>query len=611
MKSINPLLNKLKLEDNLKYCENFGNYKRLNSMEVNIGGILLGGKNPIRIQSMTNTDTLNTDASVEQTIRLSLAGSEYVRLTASSIKEVENLAIIKKKLKAKGFNIPLIADIHFNPKAAELAARTVEKIRINPGNFHDRNANIQKIYSEKNYNDELEKIHTKLLPLIKICKQYGTAIRIGTNHGSLSHRVVGKYGDTPQGMVYSTLEYLKLFESENFKNIVISLKSSNTLVMIQAYRLLAQQMIKNERIYPLHLGVTEAGNYDEGRIKSAFGIGTLLADGIGDTIRVSLSEPPENEIPVAKNIIKYISNLSFEKESNLDVLPNYNPFEFEKRQASTVLMSGSQKQPSVVLNEINSSDFLEKNYTFCSKTEMWEKTENSPEYLLRQNPKFLTNNYTIEDDKNFFQLIDTDKEVGKTCWENLKTANNLILIISGKNIYKNRLFINELIAKKINLPIILKITTDLKDKEQILVETSINAGFLLTDGLINGIWIDSDNDLDFIHKISLNILQASRQRFSATEYIICPTCGRTQFDIQRVSDVIKEYTNHLKGVKIAVMGCIVNGIGEMADADYGYVGMGNGKISLYKGKTLVRKGIDEKEALKDLIELIKESGDWK
>lgn len=599
------------MKDNLKYCENYCNYKRLNSLEVNIGGIALGGNNPIRIQSMTNTNTLDTDASVEQTIRLALAGSEYVRLTASSTKEAENLAIIKKKLKEKGFNTPLIADIHYNPKAAEIAARTVEKIRINPGNFHDRNLEVKKIYSDKDYNEELEKIHEKLLPLIKVCKQYGTAIRIGTNHGSLSHRVVGRYGDTPEGMVYSTLEFLKMFEDEGFQNLVISLKSSNTLVMIKAYRLLAQQMILNNRIYPLHLGVTEAGNYDEGRIKSAFGIGTLLADGIGDTIRVSLSEPPENEIPVAKKIIKYISEISNDSQISENISPNYSPFEFKKRYASTVLHSGSQKQPLVVLNELNSLNFLEKNYDFDKVSGIWHKTEDSPEYLYRKNSEFPSDNYTIESEKDFFQFIDTDEVIGNDCWENLKSANNLILIISGKNIHKSRLFINQLIAEKVNLPVILKMSADFDDKETALVETSIKSGFLLADGLINGIWIDSDNDIEFTHKTSLNILQASRQRFSTTEYIICPTCGRTQFDIQKVSDVIKEHTSHLKGVKIAVMGCIVNGIGEMADADYGYVGMGNGKISLYKGKTLVRKGIDEDKALNELIALIKESGDWK
>lgn len=599
------------MNHNLKYCENFSNYKRLNSLEVNIGGIALGGNNPIRIQSMTNTSTLDTDASVEQTIRLVLAGSDYVRLTASSTKEAENLAIIKKKLKEKGFSTPLIADIHYNPKAAEIAARTVEKIRINPGNFHDRNLEVKKIYSDKDYVEELEKIQEKLLPLIKVCKQYGTAIRIGTNHGSLSHRVVGRYGDTPEGMVYSTLEFLKMFEDENFKNIVISLKSSNTLVMIQAYRLLAQQMIQNDRVYSLHLGVTEAGNYDEGRIKSAFGIGTLLADGIGDTIRVSLSEPPENEIPVAKKIIKYISEISSENYKYENVVPNYSPFEFKKRNTSTVLHSGSKKQPSVVLNEVNNVDFLEKNYSFDKDSEIWNKTENSPEYLFHKNSKLLTDNYTIESEKDFFQFIDTDNEIRHDCWENLKSANNLILIITGKNIHKNRLFINQLISEKINLPVILKIPTEFNEKDKALLETSIKAGFLLADGLLNGIWIDSNNEIELTHKTSLNILQASRQRFSTTEYIICPTCGRTQFDIQKVSDVIKEHTSHLKGVKIAVMGCIVNGIGEMADADYGYVGMGNGKISLYKGKTLVRKGIDEDKALNELIALIKESGDWK
>ncbi|OFX20126.1 MAG: 4-hydroxy-3-methylbut-2-en-1-yl diphosphate synthase [Bacteroidetes bacterium GWA2_31_9] len=599
------------MNHNLKYCENFSNYKRLNSLEVNIGGIALGGNNPIRIQSMTNTNTLDTDASVEQTIRLALAGSDYVRLTASSTKEAENLAFIKKKLKEKGFSTPLIADIHYNPKAAEIAARTVEKIRINPGNFHDRNLEVKKIYSDKDYVEELEKIQEKLLPLIKVCKQYGTAIRIGTNHGSLSHRVVGRYGDTPKGMVYSTLEFLKMFEDENFKNIVISLKSSNTLVMIEAYRLLAQQMIQNNRIYPLHLGVTEAGNYDEGRIKSAFGIGTLLADGIGDTIRVSLSEPPENEIPVAKKIIKYISEIANEKQNTENTFPNYSPYEFIKRNTSTVLHSGSQKQPSVVLNEVNNINFIEKNYSFNKDSEIWNKTENSPEYLFRKNSEFLTDNYIIESENNFFQFIDTDKVIEYDCWEKLKSANNLILIISGKNIHKSRLFINKLIAEKVNLPVILKISTGFKDKDQALVETSIKAGFLLADGLINGIWIDSDDDIELTHKTALNILQASRQRFSTTEYIICPTCGRTQFDIQKVSDVIKEYTNHLKGIKIAVIGCIVNGIGEMADADYGYVGMGNGKISLYKGKTLVRKGIEEDKALNELIALINESGDWK
>lgn len=565
-----------------KYCINPFNYNRLITNVVDIGGVPLGGSYPIRIQSMTNTNTLDTSSTVNQIISLYNAGSEYVRLTASSTKEAENLKIIKDKLKKKGISVPLVADIHFNPKAAIKAAQIVEKIRINPGNFHDRNTQIIN-YNKQEYNNELEIISKKLKPLINTCKNSGTAIRIGTNHGSLSNRVVAKYGNTPLGMVMSTIEYLKIFEDQGFKNTVISLKASNVIVMIEAYRLLASKLLISGNIYPLHLGVTEAGNDIEGRSKSAFGIGSLLADGIGDTIRVSLAEKPENEISVARKIIDEINDLAkikFTQDKGLD----YSPFDFKKRETITVQNIGADRNPIIVSKEIPIID--KDDFIYDEKKD-----------IISHNGKELN-----------FISIDSIEDID---YKKLCLLSNNILVINSENIYKARYLINYLIKQKIKLPIILKLNSNKENEIDLLIESSIKFGFLLCDGLVNGIWINNSIiNSEKLYETSLNILQASRQRFSKAEFIICPTCGRTQYDIEKVSQEVKIKTAHLKGIKIAVMGCIVNGLGEMADADYGYIGTGNSTVNLYKGKILIKRNISENNAIDELISLIKENGDW-
>lgn len=554
------------------YCNNLLSYSRLNTRVVNIGNLPLGGHHPIRIQSMTNTNTMDTKATIEQSIKLIEAGCEYVRITAQGIKEAEKLAVIKKELIKSGFDNPIIADIHFNPKAAETAARIVEKVRINPGNYSDKKNFKQIEYTDKEYNLELERIGERFLPLLKVCKEYGTAIRIGSNHGSLSDRIMNRYGDTPEGMVESAMEFVRICEAFSFRNIVLSMKASNIKIMIYAYRLLVNKMMAEGMNYPLHLGVTEAGDGDEGRIKSAAGIGALLEDGIGDTIRVSLTEDPVNEIPVAKTIVERYSNRKESKEE-FQQENQISPFSYRKRETLAVGKIGGENVPIVIGNSAKCDFKLRE---------------------LLKNPEL--------------NIISIDKaELARTKIEELKKSENSVLIIESDfttpiNSFRKVFF--DLIENNCKTPIIIKRNYKNLDKDKFLVYSSADFASLLVDGFGDGICLESDLDNEFITNTSFNILQATGDRISKTEFISCPTCGRTNYDIQKMLKEIKEKCSDFKGLKIAVMGCIVNGPGEMADADYGVVGSIKGKVNIYKKQNVVRKNVDEGDAVGVLVGLI-------
>jgi (E)-4-hydroxy-3-methylbut-2-enyl-diphosphate synthase len=638
----------MKIENIKSYCNSLTNYSRLVTREVFIGEIPLGGKNPIRIQSMTTTDTMNTIATVEQSIRMIEAGCEYVRITAPSIKEAENLLNIKNELRKRGYKTPLIADIHYTPNAAELAARIVEKVRINPGNYVDKKKFQTIEYTDKEYQEEIERIRERFVPLVKICKEYGTAMRIGTNHGSLSDRIMSRYGDTPLGMVESALEFLRICEDENYHNIVLSMKASNPQVMVQAYRLLISKMYEEGMNYPLHLGVTEAGDGDDGRIKSAVGIGTLLEDGIGDTIRVSLTEPPEFESPVAIAIAKrYDERKNHEPIPDIDFVP-IDPFNYEKRKTFEVAGIGGSNVPKVLTDlsrefKINYDTFEKFGYHYNADTDKWNLTELASDliYLGKNELTFETPNslklifdyekwitlkdrsigfpifknldeYFSSNEKSFLlNFVFVDIKDLKTL-EKLKDEKTLVLVVQTNNKHgmaeQRRIFF-ELIKLNIQNPVIIK-RNYVEEKEKTLLYSSTDLGALLLDGFGDGVWISSNQPIEFINKTLFGILQACRTRISKTEYIACPSCGRTLFDLIEVTNKIRKRTEHLKGLKIAVMGCIVNGPGEMADADYGYVGSGIGKITLYRGKEIVKRNINSEFALDELIELIKSDNNW-
>ena len=536
------------------YIQPYTIYSRFKTKEVNIGGITLGGNNPIRIQTMTNTNTLDTHSTIEQIKKIYDIGADYVRLTVQGVKEVENLPNIIKKLKENNIKIPLIADVHYNPKVAEIAAQIVSKVRINPGNYTDISKSANQInFTEKQYAEEKEKIRNNLLPLINICKQNGTAIRIGINHGSLSWRIVSKYGNTTEGMVASAMEFIEICEQENFNNIVLSMKASNPLTMIYANRLLVQKMHESNLNYPIHLGVTEAGLGEDGRIKSSIGIGLLLLEGIGDTVRVSLTEAPEKEIPVAKAIIKETKAIINSNNITQNENWNYNPFCFERRKTNPIKNIGGNNSPILIF-----TDFKSKN-------------------ILKQ-------------DIN-----------------NIEELNNLSLnIIETDNIYHFRNKINELDKNGNKNPVILKIDIKNLIEEELLYRLSIVAGGLFADGRLDGFWITGTNSENYekIIQLSYSVLQASRARITKTEYVSCPSCGRTLFDIEKAVKDVMEATKQFAGLKIAVMGCVVNGPGEMADSDYGYVGAGNGKVNIYKGKERVLQNIAEEKAVEELIKII-------
>ncbi|MEH0156161.1 (E)-4-hydroxy-3-methylbut-2-enyl-diphosphate synthase [Limibacter armeniacum] len=647
------------------YCNSLTEYSRRKTIEVNIGGVPLGGDNPIRIQSMTTVDTMDTIGSVEESIRMIEAGCEYIRITAPSIKEAENLGEIRKELRARGYETPLVADIHFTPNAAEMAARLVEKVRINPGNYADKKRFEIIEYDDYTYEAELERIREKFTPLVDICKEYGTAMRIGTNHGSLSDRILSRYGDTPIGMVESALEFLRICEDLNYHNIVLSMKASNTQVMVQAYRLLVQKMAEEGlKPYPLHLGVTEAGEGEDGRIKSAVGIGTLLEDGLGDTVRVSLTEAPEAEAPVAAALInRYNDRAAKSKEipTKLEVTPK-DPFKYERRVTKEVENFGDHNVPRVIadlshLSQIEMKDLKAVGHFYLPATDKWAMNDHGCDYIYTGNNKLdfmlpngvkevldysawvnsadksndipmltakeLKEGVTLHPTLNFVKASIQDMDSSMN--ELLQSKNNIVLVIATDNAHampELRALLLELYKQEIKTPVVAWRTysSDL-DNDQLQLYSATDVGGLLIDGLGDGIMLTPALDqetnrertielLKTYNSTAFNILQAARTRMTKAEYISCPSCGRTLFDLQETTAMIRKRTDHLKGVKIGIMGCIVNGPGEMADADYGYVGSGKGKITLYRGQEVVKRSVPSEKAVDELIEIIREDGNW-
>ena len=582
--------------DKNKYCHSLNSYNRWDTREVKIGNVIVGGNQPIALQSMTNHRPLETQANVEQTIRIVKAGGDIVRLTAPTAKDAANLENIKKELIDRGFDTPLVADIHFNPGAAIEAANWVEKVRINPGNFAEVSKSKVE-YTDIEYKEALEKIKEKLEPLVRLCQSRKVAMRIGSNHGSLSQRIMSRYGDTPKGMVEAAIEYLEMAMEMDFYDMVISMKSSNIRVMVQAYRYLVHRMMELGMNFPIHLGVTEAGNGEDGIIKSAAGNGALLYDGIGDTIRVSLTDEPENEIPIAKNIVDYIQTLS--PHPDIPKIKNYplNPFEFEKRPSRQIKVFGGKNVPIVFGEDIE----------IISPDEV--VVLNKPYKVIQGG------NIDINILNEGLNLIEYDIKTLESNIEFLKTTRfPLVLIFKSSNnnwVTEIRRMFVYLLDNEIDFPVILKRKYHDTEKTLWTVKAAMDFGPLFIDGLADGLWIESENfSTTEINNFGLALLQATRNRFSKADFISCPSCGRTLFDLQEATAEIKKATHHLKGVKIGIMGCIVNGPGEMADADYGYVGAGPNKINLYKGKKVVRKNLPQEEAVNQLIELIKEGGDW-
>lgn len=682
------------------YCESLTQYIRLATKEVRVGNLLLGNFHPVRVQTMTTTNTMDTRATVEQSIRCIEAGSELIRITAPSKTEAENLLRIKNELRKRGYKTPLVADIHFTPNAAEIAARVVEKVRINPGNYVDKKKFEVIGYTDPAYNGEIERIRQRFIPLIKICKEYGTAMRIGTNHGSLSDRIMSRYGDTPVGMVESAMEFLRIAREENYHQIVLSMKASNPQVMVQANRLLVKTMFEEfGECYPLHLGVTEAGDGEDGRIKSAIGIGTLLEDGLGDTVRVSLTEDPEIEIPVCKDLVKrYCSHASQKEElaavpslengttgvenspSSPETIP-YSPFKYERRESKAVDNIGGKNVPVVVADLRKTEKIAPENltaigYRYIARNDKWHIDDMAADYIISGRILDFELPGTLKvicdqkiwvaatDKEKYFPLLEAgqylDDAVERSprmnfimmecfsgkynqhqtekLFSKVKTDPTVVLCLFSSNINAmqsvRRMFV-DLMDRKIMSPVILLTGSDWQTPDEHLIHYAIETGALFLEGMGDGIclgmsqksytksslgkeqvkvtgrnYTSSQTMEQFINNTAFSILQATRTRISRTEYISCPSCGRTLFDLQETTAKIRARTNHLKGVKIAVMGCIVNGPGEMADADFGYVGSGPGRITLYKGKEIVKRNVSSEVAVDELINLLKESGVW-
>ena len=661
------------------YSESLTSYKRIHTRAVKVGNLIIGGGHPIRVQTMTTTDTMDTDATVAQVIRCIEAGAELVRVTAPSKKEAENLANIKAILHSKGYHTPLVADIHFTPNAAEIAARIVEKVRVNPGNYVDKKKFEQIDYTDVEYLEEIERIRERFSPLVLICKEQGTAMRIGTNHGSLSDRIMSRYGDTAIGMVESAMEFLRIARSLDYHQIILSMKSSNPQVMVQAYRLLIQQMQQEfNELYPLHLGVTEAGDGEDGRIKSAIGIGTLLEDGIGDTIRVSLTEDPELEIPVCVDLVKRYNQLS---EVNTAMVPEltqlpYSPFEYTRRATTAVRNIGGKQVPVVIadlshLSTITSTDLVAIGYNYDAATDKWTISDAAADYVFIGNKPLdfnlpgtlsivatpavcaLANNtekyHPIIDAVSFIALDAKHPQLNFVqidCYSDLQPiADELLLQISkdpsvvfclssqcNNAMQAVRRMAIKLMQLQIQQPIILVTDSQWQTTDEHLIHFAIETGALLLEGIGDGIclglskaaydasvngsnvsgrnYFNNSSIEQLLNTTAFGILQATRTRISKTEYISCPSCGRTLFELQETTAKIRAVTNHLKGLKIAIMGCIVNGPGEMADADFGYVGSGVGKITLYKGKEVMKRNIDSNVAVDELILLLKEHQAW-
>ena len=654
------------------FSNNLFNYQRIATREVKIGNLIIGNGHPIRVQTMTTTDTMDTAATVEQTIRCIEAGAELVRITAPSKKEAENLQIIKDELHKRGYTTPIVADIHFTPNAAEIAARIVEKVRVNPGNYVDKKKFEQIDYTDQEYNEEIERIRDRFTPLVLICKEHGTAMRIGTNHGSLSDRIMSRYGDTAIGMVESALEFLRIARSHDYHQIILSMKSSNPQVMVQAYRLLIEKMLEEfGECYPLHLGVTEAGDGEDGRIKSAIGIGTLLEDGIGDTIRVSLTEDPEFEIPVCKDIVARYTNVPSTKNPILAQPKNFSPFQYTRRKTFSVKNIGHQHVPVVIadmsaVENITPTHLQSIGYTYNADSDKWSIADAAADYLFigdavlnfavpgtlgiityaSQMGKALfsaENYFPIYEAKDYvnaiakhaqvnFVMIDANDAQAKNYLQQLQADATAVLCFSSMQsnaMQSVRALFFEALNLQIQNPVILITDSHKSTTDEHLIHFAAETGALFLDGFGDGICLGISNKeaidntpasgrtylpvkdvYQFMNNTAFGILQATRTRISKTEYISCPSCGRTLFDLQETTAKIRAVTNHLKGVKIAIMGCIVNGPGEMADADFGYVGSGVGKITLYKNKDVVKRNIDSEIAVDELIQLIKENDAW-
>lgn len=631
------------------YCNSLAQYSRFKTREVSVGSLKIGGDNPIRIQSMTTTDTMDTMATVEQSIRMIDAGCELVRITAPSKKDAENLAVIKAELAKRGYHTPLVADIHFTPNAAEIAAKIVEKVRVNPGNYADKKKFEHIEYNDETYQAELDRIRERFTPLVKICKEHGTAMRIGTNHGSLSDRILSRYGDTPLGMVESAMEFLNICRDHDYHEIILSMKASNTQVMVQAYRLLVSRMMDEGMNYPLHLGVTEAGDGEDGRIKSAVGIGTLLEDGLGDTIRVSLTEEPEFEIPVAFALAKRYDGREGHAPIQVSAEHAIDPFAYNRRHSLETSQVGGSNVPRIIQDyshqeEIKPANLHAVGYNYSVPLDKWGITDQACDFIYvgslnvpfeipgtlgviqnantyeakdRHYPLFKADEYLVAESKNeVLNFVSANcAELSDSLIAHLKQDATSVLVLSTSNAHgmaEQRATMMKLMAANCQTPVVFKRNYTNLTENDLQLYAATDLGALLIDGLGDGIWVDaiSSGSKKMINSLAFGILQATRTRISKTEYISCPSCGRTLFDLQETTAKIRARTSHLKGVKIGIMGCIVNGPGEMADADYGYVGTGVGKITLYKEKEVVKRNVPELEAVDQLIALIAEHGDW-
>lgn len=617
------------------------NYKRRAATVAHVGQLNIGGDNPVRVQSMTTTSTLDTEGSVAQCKRIIDAGGELVRLTTQGRREAENLANISRQLRAEGYTQPLCADIHFNANVADVAACHTEKVRINPGNYVDPARTFKHLeYTDEQYAQELEKIEERLTTFIDLCKKHHTAVRIGVNHGSLSDRIMSRYGDTPEGIVESCMEFLRIFRKHNFDDVVISIKASNTVVMVRSVRLLVAEMDREDMHYPLHLGVTEAGEGEDGRIKSAVGIGALLADGIGDTIRVSLSEEPEAEIPVAKHLVRYIRR----KQGHILVpgvqAKNFDYLRPERRKTQAVGPIGGTQPPVVIVSEVQGAkegvtqgqEALRPDYIYVGQ-QMPDQPVEGQRYIVDFNafgrelqkhmdvadymfPIFPYNAMpyisAVPDTAPIFLVLPYGScaEEYKAC---LKANPNVVVVVPSQHqnrLGEQRALVHELMAEDIENPVVFAqaYKHSQQEKEDLQLEAAADMGALMMDGLTDGLWLMNDGDIAMqdLTDTAYGILQAGRLRMVKTEYISCPGCGRTLYDLRTTIARVKEATKSMKGLKIGIMGCIVNGPGEMADADYGYVGAGVGRIALYRGKVCVERGIPEAEAVEHLLQLIKE-----
>lgn len=644
-----------------QYCNSLVSYNRRKTLEVTIGDLPLGGNNPIRLQSMTTVDTMDTKGSVEQVIRMVDSGCEYVRITAPSIKEAQNLEAIKKELRQRGYTVPLIADIHFTPNAAELAARLVEKVRVNPGNYADKKRFEVIDYTDAAYDAELDRIRQKFTPLVKICKEYGTAMRIGTNHGSLSDRIMSRYGDTPLGMVESALEFLRICEDLQYYNIVLSMKASNPQVMVQAYRLLVSKLDQEGfKPYPLHLGVTEAGDGEDGRIKSSVGIGTLLEDGLGDTVRVSLTEEPEVEAPVAKIMVdRYLHRANHKPIKPIDESP-IDPFVYARRVTREVYtIGGAHHVPRVIadmrdVDVVDYKDLRSIGHFYLPEPDKWRMNDQGADFVytgakpipfmlpnglkeirdsevwlssddrINKLPMFTKASYQQATQRhatlNFIRFsIDELDETLLTIFQQDKTVVGVLYSTNAHAMAEMRRVFFELTERGVDVPVIIQCAYPATTEDELRIVAATDAGGLFIDGFGDGVMIQAVSAgskeeklgwVDVCNKTGFGILQATRNRMSKTEYISCPSCGRTLFDLQETTAMIRKRTDHLKGIKIGIMGCIVNGPGEMADADYGYVGSGPGRITLYKGKEVVKRNVPSAQAVDELIAIIRGDDNW-